>query len=169
MKTIKQAQIKSETEKAVDAYLTEIGVAYSVQGAGVGMKRDGWECDGWRAAFTKGDLREEFDFYTGTGHRVITGRPIDPNINPRSIAYGQWERANVRPFAPFAASVLCSLVLDSSAADQSFRNWCADLGYDSDSIKALNTYNACCDIAEKLLRIFTREQINHISEILQDY
>ena len=70
---------------------------------------------------------------------------------------------------PTSASVLHSLVLDASALDQNFDDWADDLGYDSDSLNALNIYKACCDNGKKLRKIFTNEQIETLQELLQDY
>jgi hypothetical protein len=51
---------------------------------------------------------------------------------------------------PTAYDLLYSLQLDCASGDRSFADWCADFGYDSDSIKALNVYQACCDTIPKL-------------------
>ena len=50
-----------------------------------------------------------------------------------------------KPVFPGVASVLHSLMLDAQALDQSFADWCDDLGYDDDSISAFDTYRACCE------------------------
>ena len=79
-------------------------------------------------------------YYTGTGLRTKAGRPQRPKI----------------------ADVLFSLFSDAAAADQNFSDWCDDFGYSDDSIKALNIYKACTDIAHQLRRQFdpaTRAQI----------
>jgi hypothetical protein len=174
MKTAKEAAVKSETELAVADYLTSIGVAYSVAPAGAGLIRnDNWECDGWSVLFQcpARKAAERFDYYTGLGHRVLpgNGKPMSwANVqNPRELE--RWCKQNAKPFAPFAASVLYSLILDSSAAHQSFRDWCADYGYNNDSIAHQQTYNECCINAEKLRRVFTREQMEHLQTLLQDY
>ncbi len=70
---------------------------------------------------------------------------------------------------PTAASVLHSLILDASALEENFDDWASDFGYDSDSLKALNIYKACCDNGKKLCKIFTNEQIETLQELLQDY
>lgn len=174
MKTLKQAQVKSETELAVDAYLASIEVTYSVAPRGTGIKRDNWECDGWSACFMTRDGRavlEEFDYFTGTGHRAIPGTEklrINREYKGSRVYQSQLERA-AKPFPPFAASVLHSLILDGSAATQTFESWCADYGMDNDSIKALHTYNECQRNADKLARIFNAEQREHLAELLQDY
>lgn len=51
---------------------------------------------------------------------------------------------------PTAYDLLYCLQLDSRAIDTSFEYWCSDFGYDNDSIKALNTYQTCCENAKKL-------------------
>ena len=48
-------------------------------------------------------------------------------------------------------------------------------GYDSAGValltpeKALNIYKACCENGKKLRTIFTRQQIETLQELLQDY
>ena len=180
MKTLKEAQIKNDTENKVDDFLSSLGVTYSVFPAGTGLKRDNWECDGWRVVFAKGDKNESFDYFTGIGHRVIF-KPDQYNIdrqalsdcvNKRSIM-AENIRKNmadcVKPFAPFAASVLFSLINDGQALCLSFNQWCVEYGYDPDSMKAFRTYQSCCEIGEKLERVFTRRQITELAEILADY
>lgn len=51
---------------------------------------------------------------------------------------------------PDAASVLSSLLLDASACDQSFEEWCGEFGYDTDSRTAESTYQQCVKIGNKL-------------------
>lgn len=172
MRTVKEAQVKSDIEKAIDDFLKSIGVEYAVISQGKGVKALGSVMDKWEATFSKGNVLRDFDFYTGIGHRVIDGMvrarlreyyKATPNKRRHEL-----EKASV-PFPPFAASVLHSLILDSSACDQSFDSWCADYGYDNDSIKARNTYDACQKNTDNMRAIFSRDQIEKLSELLQDY
>lgn len=165
----------SELEKAVEAYVTQgCGVSFDVFFTGE-QTRDDWQCDGWKFNLKKGQRVESFEYFTGTGHRVlptVNGRPMRPmswdNVqSPRELA--RWKEKNVKPVIPPLAGLLYSLVMDGSAARQTFAEWCADLGYDTDSRKALATYEACQVGADKLSRIFTHAQIAHIAEMLQDY
>jgi hypothetical protein len=71
--------------------------------------------------------------------------------------------------APHVASVLHSLLLDSSSAEQNFHDWCDDFGYDKDSIKAQGIYNACCETLTKMRSFFTGTERQAMQEILQDY
>ena len=54
--------------------------------------------------------------------------------------------------APAASAVLDCLAVDASTVEycRSFEDWCAELGYDSDSRRAEATYRACVAAALKL-------------------
>ena len=51
---------------------------------------------------------------------------------------------------PEKEDVLDALFMDASAKDFSFEEWCAEFGYNDDSISALETYKACLNHAEEL-------------------
>lgn len=52
---------------------------------------------------------------------------------------------------PTASEVLGSLLLDASADDtDSFEEWAAEFGYDTDSRRAEKTYLACVETAKRL-------------------
>lgn len=51
---------------------------------------------------------------------------------------------------PQLAEVLYSLQSDAQAGEHGFDEFCADLGYDSDSIKALKIHKACVKIRAQL-------------------
>jgi hypothetical protein len=69
-----------------------------------------------------------------------------------------------KPIAPPTLLEVCySLALDASMADESFEDWCGNLGYDTDSRKAKKTYKACQKIAFKLERDLV-EKIGRITE-----
>ena len=54
---------------------------------------------------------------------------------------------------PDAAGVLSCLMSDASAAEQSFEEWCGDLGFDTDSRKAERMYRNCLRLAGKLHKL----------------
>ena len=54
---------------------------------------------------------------------------------------------------PTATDVINSLVLDSSALDETFEEWAGDFGYDTDSRKAEKMYRSCIDYAIRLKRL----------------
>lgn len=144
--------------------------------------RDKWECDEWRLTlkkeFAPGDYRSEsFEFFTGLGLRKpdesamakISAHSLK-KVNKRALAWEEhYKRYPDKPQTPHVADLLNSLILDSSAVGQSFESWCSELGYDSDSRKAEATYRACQQNADKLARIFNRNDIAALKTALQDY
>lgn len=154
-----------EARKAVTEKLVEWRVPFSVSLVGE-TKRDDWVCDQWRVKFADWETA----YYTGTGHRKpVKGAPPKNFVNPRCLAAKEWNRNNLRPVAPQAADVLHSLLLDSDAVNESFRNWCANYGYSDDSLSALDIYRECCKVGEKMRRLFTHEQRETLRELLEDF
>lgn len=108
--------------------------------------RDNWECDQWRVTISSRAGFNYLDYFTGLGHR-----------------------SKNRPKRPRIAEVLHSLVLDASAADYNFSDWCDNYGYSNDSIKAMNIYKECLEIAQILRKHFSFDTLRQINELLQDY
>ena len=151
----------NEQDKKAAEYLAAQGVTFSTRALGE-TSRDGWTCDEWRVAFEKraqsgaktGELKTAF--YTGTGHRAKPAKRMSRDNAPR-------------PVAPTAGSVLYSLLLDASGADENFHDWCDSFGYDSDSRKALATYEACCINRKDVHKFFTAAERAELAAILEDY
>jgi len=133
-------------------------------------KREEWLCDEWRVTFNKGNTTEVFQYFTGIGHRK-SKVPVPPEVkrSPRTLYAEEWKRQHLKPVKPHPAGVLHSLILDSSASSESFNSWCDNFGYDTDSRKALATYELCQVNSDKLARIFTSAQRQALSDVLQDY
>ena len=112
-----------------------------------------WQCDQWRVQLTSKAGFWSTDYFTGLGHR----------IKPKQ----SWAKPVVK--RPKVADVLHSLILDASAADENFHDWCAEYGYSDDSIKALNTYKACLETAQALRKHFSPDTLRTVRELLQDY
>ena len=74
-----------------------------------------------------------------------------------------------KPQVPPIAGLLDSLIMDGDACSESFASWCDSYGLDVDSRKALATYMACQENADKLRKVFTHAQITRIQELLQEY
>lgn len=139
------------TQDKIASILSAAQVSYAVTYCGQ-TKRDNWECDAWRVRLANGKQIMETDYFTGLG------------LRSKKVHF-----VASKPVAPKSADVLHSLTLDSTAGDQSFFDWCAEYGYSDDSLKALDTYRACCKIAQDLRRIFKPETLAAIREALQDY
>lgn len=163
-----------EIKAAILESLKAIGVEMLAVHAGArkrGPRGDDWECDAWFITFKKTPGREavDFDYYTGSGHRKVPKSVRKPYYITDQRGIAQWNKENAKPVRPSEADVLYSMLLDSEANEQSFNDWCSNFGYDTDSRKALDTYQACCDNAEKMYKIFSRAEINSLRELLQDY
>lgn len=165
----------SATEQKVADYLKEQNLFMKVIPMGEGREKSGdrdWVFDRWMVQFDRsGANRIESEYKTGLGHRAGPPMPSDVrNSNPRSLHYHSWVSTNVRPYAPCAASVLYSLLSEARlGADNTFDDFCSELGYDTDSRRALETYLACQEINTKLQKLFTHNDIERLTELLEDY
>lgn len=159
--------MSNDARTAVDKILRDAGAKYSVKYRG---ERDNplgnnppHLMDAWECAFDK----ESFKFFTGLGLRA-EARCLGKRPKPGTQAWEKLERTR-KPVPPHAADVLYCLLLDSDASTQSFESWCSELGYDSDSRKALVTYEACQRNADKLARVLSRATLDELQTALQDY
>jgi hypothetical protein len=118
--------------------------------------------DQWRVTISSKAGFHSFDYFTGLGLRT-------PAVMRRTIDGRLYEKAPARVKNPKVADVLHSLIMDSSAADENFHDWCANYGYSDDSIKAMNTYKACLEIAVALRKHFSPDTLRQVRELLQDY
>ena len=166
-------------ELSIVDWCNEYGLSLSIDCMGSTI-RDKWECDQWNITIYRTGKKSGFNtqYYTGIGHRVLSAmgetykRRIKQDYKVSvNLAHQlrQNEKENAKPTVPHIAGILHSLTLDSSANDYSFNDWCDNFGYESDSIKALNNYQACCNTAKELSKLFTSGELIVLSELLQDY
>jgi hypothetical protein len=116
------------------------------------VRDNAWKCDQWRVELSNKLGMWSTDYFTGLGLRT----------KPRT----SWD--SPRPKKPTIADVLYSLFTDASAADYNFSDWCDTFGYSDDSIKALNTYKACLEIATALRKYFSPDQRKAIQSIIEE-
>lgn len=171
--------IYSDTDLKVETLLQQWGIKRDTQY--YGLKSDGnWQGD----SFTVSLGTQSFTYKTGIGHRytnlAIGAKPPkwakkrDKSVGDMHAIIGRVGfpiKDLYATFAPVPASagVIWSLLLDSSASNESFDDWCADLGYDTDSRKALDLYLACQQNGIKLRKVFTCSQLETIQAMLEDY
>jgi hypothetical protein len=148
----------SAAERAVKGALESFGIIFKAEG-GERTKRDDWHCFAWRCTFETSPgtgphrVLHRQDFYCGLGH-VIKAR---------------YSYTSDRPKPPSAADVLHSMIMDGMAVDSNFHDWCADLGYSDDSLKALATYTECCRLGRVLRELLNTVQRETLAELLKDY
>ena len=134
-----------------------------------------WKCDQWEFTING----EKFDFFTGLGHRGLTEkakREIEEEYPPPRFlgtqAYGDYlaalDAARV-PKPPHVASLLFSLIRDSQAATQSFKDWCEECGYNTDSRMALEMYLECQEIESKLRAAVGCDNLARLKTLFEDY
>lgn len=127
--------------------------------------------DQWRFDFGNGLTQ---DYYTGIGHRVA--RPVsDYHGDFKRLRYKKLTASGLKdfltvskPVPPKLDDLLSSLASDAQAATMTFSEWCSDLGYSDDSLKAREVYFACQDAAYFLRRLgFT--DLEALREHYRDY
>lgn len=78
--------------------------------------------------------------------------------------------SHAKKLEPGAESVVYSLLMDSDVLDyRDFADWAESIGYDSDSIKALDTYRACLDIGLKMRNGLGEKVLAELREQFQDF
>lgn len=176
----------SETAKAVQEYLNAINVKYGFNYIGAVDSKE-WAHDLFTVSFiATGKEPAVTEYKTGTGHRIEAkfGKfdlKTRAGIAAHRVALGvTGTRGNPTQFsvnrsdtlfvpAPTAASVLYSLLSDAQCGSDTFEDFCRNMGYDEDSRKAHETYLACQKSGTQLRKAFTREQLEKLQELLQDY
>lgn len=118
------------------------------------------EAQSWKCTLKCGKRKMVTPFTKGSGHRTWSnlftgtikgydrpqahrrGKPASSPWNASAYdkkAFLAW----TVPTPPTAEEVLDCLAMDASAMDESFEDWAAELGFDTDSRKAEAAYNAC--------------------------
>lgn len=77
---------------------------------------------------------------------------VTARVDNRTMSFPFYGGALAEPTADDVAE---SLELDAIALDMPFEEWAADLGYDSDSRRALATYEACRKLAAEWRELVT--------------
>ena len=121
-------------------------------------KREDWECFEWRVTFSNKLGEWNQPYYCGMAH-----------VEKQKFPAGHYMHREPKPAKPSNDNILHSLILDASAADMNFADWCAEYGMSDDSIKALNTYRECLEIATRLRKYLGRDVVAKLAEQLQDH
>lgn len=173
----------STQEVQILALLLQKKYKINIQYLGFDFKKD---MDSWLIEFSNENhnKRERFFYYTGIGHRII--KTLNKYPKPLHICKHQTSHCKKRlsdfskksnnrfvsdiyAIDPEIAGILKSLILDSEARNESFNEWCANFGYNNDSISHFNIYQECCKIAEQFYSFFPKDTINEFKVILEDY
>lgn len=124
---------------------------------------------------------QEFEYHTGLGHQKITAN-IPQGLKVHDAETIKWAVCGKKYMTtsmngtgklylkePEIASVLYCILLDGEAIEYTFPEWADMFGYDTDSRKAEQVYNACIEEGRKLRNIFSPADLDTLREMLQDY
>ncbi len=87
-------------------------------------------------------------------HKVTISRP------GHRVSFDFWGsiiNPKIRTAAELRFAVYC-FVSDAASGRMEFEEFCSEFGYDSDSIKAMNTWQACRKSTKKCDRMFSAKQ-----------
>ena len=158
----------NETDRAVWEYLQSIGVKFESVYQGGRVDNDNgnkWEHDLFTVRFTRGKSVVETDYRQVTG----LGREAEDVGASGPVFFGHGDRmTKIYVKKPSPAAVLYCLLSDATVGSELFADFCAELGYDEDSRRALAIYEACQKTAVQM-RMFTGEEREKLNELLEDY
>lgn len=160
-------------ENAVQTILDNAGILYAItyHGEKQNALSGNSTMEEWGITLFKSNSSkhkgQSFEYFTGFEYReTVRGFKAVHMQNKTSVS-GPWRATKSK--TPHIAGFLYSALLDMQASEESFNNWCDNFGYDSDSIKAFNTYQACNEVADKLKAVIPHACIAQLREALQDY
>ena len=141
----------------------------------------------FQLALTNGRVSETFNYWMGCGHWkwkvpyghgvpegaiMAHGRIRTPAECLQSALLCFQDKARIirlcRCDAPHPIDIIHCLLLDASAAEQTFDEWCGDFGYDTDIRKAEETYRACDDVGKRLYRVLGRDLCDTIRQRIDE-
>lgn len=76
---------------------------------------------------------------------------------------GYYSQGEAIKGTPRVTDIVLAMLMDTQGiADTSFDMWCGDFGYDTDSRKALNTYQACMKEYGQIKSLFSSEEMDKL-------
>jgi hypothetical protein len=136
-----------------------------------------WAHDRWEITISYEGRSLSTEYKTGLGHRALArgtnktfkglvamyyGKRVDgtatANMNVEQAAMA----GLIVPVKPDLVDVMHSLLMDAGGASETFENWCANFGYDSDSRRALNTYLECQKISDSMNKVLGQKMVQDL-------
>ena len=111
--------------------------------------------DTYRITLKRGDRSMSFDYGASLNDSQARSESDGPYWRKRANDRARSDRLmykgpNLRAKSPTMYDIVCCVCKDDP---ESFEDWCANFGYDTDSRKALDTYLACQKQAEDFRRL----------------
>lgn len=127
-------------------------------------KDSDWPHFAWRVTLQRCGESYSSDYRTGIGH----AKPLPKAYVSNSPAATKWYNNVKNVNKPTSADIVYSLMSDAQSGSETFEEFCANCGYDTDSRKAFDTYLACQGALNGMRRLF-REHFDSVLEATQDY
>ena len=127
----------------------------------------------WNCVISRNGKSESFEYSMGAAYREMPKslrhwEPAQPYLM-RKLSISEFGRLKKsRPTQPEMDGVIYAIHSDSSCTDQSFEDFCGDLGYNSDSISDKKTWEDCRNNMFKL-RNLASDLADQLQEIFQDF
>jgi hypothetical protein len=128
--------------------------------------------DKWSVSVSYGAQNFTTEYSQGIGHRkLISSAKKEGNKyyeritgqfkNEKDACKAQW----LKLVEPNLADVMSCLLSDGRCAEGTFEDFCSELGYNDDSISALNTYLACQATRTAMIKMLGYELFNELSQL----
>lgn len=116
--------------------------------------------NGLKLRITISDSKEATWSPSGHHYRVTLSR------KGNRLTFDFWGSAQdmQRGVDPTAYDILACLSIESGCPD-TFEDFCAEYGYEEDSINALQTFRRCSRFAKRLQAFFTEKELTELREI----
>lgn len=112
----------------------------------------------WASCITRGFSENEL-------HIVEMGTKRWQVKDKSLLASAAFKVAKVTAYTPDPVHILHRLAMEADAQEMSFEDWCDNLGYEQDSRKAEQTYNACRSEYLRLRKLISAEQARTVREL----
>ncbi len=114
-----------------------------------------WPCFLWEISIND----HVFEYRTGLGHAtpMFKGNGYTRNLKPKDKKIKVYSELKLYLHIPSIEDILYCLFSDANCAEDLFQDFCDNLGYSSDSIKAKEVYDSCQSNTIKLRKALGRD------------
>lgn len=112
----------------------------------------------------RNEMVDREGFPTGSRHYGVT--VSNQSGDSFSVVYSQGPAIKEEPSI---FGVLSSLILDYDCGGLSFEDFCSDLGYDEDSREDYKLWEQCKVLREEVGNVLSKDVIDNLYDIIQDY
>jgi hypothetical protein len=155
----------------LEAIVKSLGFKMVINHVGLETEQN-WTYDLWTYTITFEGRNYSGKYKCGIGHRKMRkmvqsngyGKGYYNSLTHTSAkdelaaAHLNWSD----PTPPSVSDILSSLACDARCSETSFDDWCSELGYDTDSRKAFDMYQACVKTRSDMVRLMGYKLLDEI-------